>query len=282
MEAKLRDHKLTMKYDLVPTDTEALIVYRDRYDDGTGDSDNTDTTRSEENDHRMSYATSDENDDDDMLHHDHDDDMIHHDHEDVDDNVFSPASPDTDRSVQDGGFICLQSMPRSLLPPRHVLLNSSPAALGQDGPLDLRQKQQQRRRYSDQDRPPSPFRKIARRMFTNSRERWRQQNVNGAFAELRKLVPTHPPDKKLSKNEILRLSIRYINLLNQVLEFQSQQDFGHELTDRHDLRADGTNISQDTDIQNAQQRYSGTSPSPHSFSASVRGDRGADDTSPLT
>lgn len=33
--------------------------------------------------------------------------------------------------------------------------------------------------------------------------------MSGAFAELRKLVPTHPPDKKLSKNEILRIAIRY-------------------------------------------------------------------------
>jgi len=57
---------------------------------------------------------------------------------------------------------------------------------------------------------PGPVRKVVRRMFTNSRERWRQQNVNGAFAELRKLIPTHPPDKKLSKNEILRLAIRYV------------------------------------------------------------------------
>jgi len=56
---------------------------------------------------------------------------------------------------------------------------------------------------------PGPVRKVVRRIFTNSRERWRQQNVNGAFAELRKLIPTHPPDKKLSKNEILRLAIRY-------------------------------------------------------------------------
>jgi len=55
-----------------------------------------------------------------------------------------------------------------------------------------------------------PVRKVVRRIFTNSRERWRQQNVNGAFAELRKLIPTHPPDKKLSKNEILRLAIRYV------------------------------------------------------------------------
>lgn len=43
---------------------------------------------------------------------------------------------------------------------------------------------------------------------TNSRERWRQHNVTGAFAELRKLVPTHPHDKKLSKNEILRMAIK--------------------------------------------------------------------------
>ncbi|XP_072742644.1 uncharacterized protein Hlh3b isoform X2 [Anoplolepis gracilipes] len=63
-----------------------------------------------------------------------------------------------------------------------------------------------------------------RKLFTNSRERWRQQNVSGAFAELRKLVPTHPPDKKLSKNEILRMAIRYIRLLSNVLEWQKGQD----------------------------------------------------------
>lgn len=64
---------------------------------------------------------------------------------------------------------------------------------------------------------------IVRKIFTNSRERWRQQNVSGAFAELRKLVPTHPPDKKLSKNEILRMSIKYITLLTNVIEWQKKQ-----------------------------------------------------------
>lgn len=49
---------------------------------------------------------------------------------------------------------------------------------------------------------------VVKKIFTNTRERWRQQNVSGAFAELRKLVPTHPPDKKLSKNEILRMAIK--------------------------------------------------------------------------
>nr|XP_033332088.1 type-2 histone deacetylase 1 isoform X1 [Megalopta genalis] len=73
-----------------------------------------------------------------------------------------------------------------------------------------------------------------RKLFTNSRERWRQQNVSGAFAELRKLVPTHPPDKKLSKNEILRLAIRYIRLLSNVLEWQKAQD-RNEIT-QHEVR----------------------------------------------
>lgn len=59
---------------------------------------------------------------------------------------------------------------------------------------------------------------------TNTREKWRQQNVNNAFANLRKLVPTHPPDRKLSKNEILRLAIRYIRLLTSVIEYQKAQE----------------------------------------------------------
>lgn len=42
----------------------------------------------------------------------------------------------------------------------------------------------------------------------HSREKWRQKNVADAFEELRRLVPTYPPDKKLSKNEILRMAIR--------------------------------------------------------------------------
>ncbi len=68
-----------------------------------------------------------------------------------------------------------------------------------------------------------PVRKLQRRVFTNSRERWRQQNVNGAFAELRRLVPTHPPDRKLSKNEILRLTIKYIDLLDKVVKHQKRE-----------------------------------------------------------
>ncbi|TRY74695.1 hypothetical protein TCAL_06402 [Tigriopus californicus] len=59
-----------------------------------------------------------------------------------------------------------------------------------------------------------------RKAGTNNRERFRQQNVSGAFAELRKLLPTHPLDKKLSKSEILKLSIKYITLLQGILQWQ--------------------------------------------------------------
>uniref|UniRef100_A0A672T4A8 Stem cell protein n=1 Tax=Sinocyclocheilus grahami TaxID=75366 RepID=A0A672T4A8_SINGR len=72
--------------------------------------------------------------------------------------------------------------------------------------------------------------KVVRRIFTNSRERWRQQNVNGAFAELRKLIPTHPPDKKLSKNEILRLAMKYINFLAKLLNDQDDMVGGEAPT----------------------------------------------------
>lgn len=116
-------------------------------------------------------------------------------------------------------------------PPHHQMMRSSPVI----GTADVTSLVGGHQRRRDMPRLPSgapagvappgqtPVRKVVRRIFTNSRERWRQQNVNGAFAELRKLVPTHPPDKKLSKNEILRLAIKYIKLLDKVIEYQKAQ-----------------------------------------------------------
>lgn len=57
---------------------------------------------------------------------------------------------------------------------------------------------------------------------TSNREKWRQQNVNRAFVNLRRLVPTYPPDKRLSKNEILRMAIKYIRLLESILEYDER------------------------------------------------------------
>jgi len=39
-----------------------------------------------------------------------------------------------------------------------------------------------------------------------------------AFGELRKLLPTYPHDKKLSKHEILKLAMKYIAFLSSLLE----------------------------------------------------------------
>lgn len=47
----------------------------------------------------------------------------------------------------------------------------------------------------------------------NRRERVRTENVNVGFENLRKLIPTDPEDRKLSKIEVLRLATSYINHL---------------------------------------------------------------------
>lgn len=47
----------------------------------------------------------------------------------------------------------------------------------------------------------------------NKRERVRTENVNAGFDRLRKLIPTDPVDRKLSKIEILRLATSYISHL---------------------------------------------------------------------
>ena len=118
-----------------------------------------------------------------------------------------------------------------------------------------------------------PVRKVARRVFTNSRERWRQQNVNGAFAELRKLVPTHPPDKKLSKNEILRLAIKYIDLLSEVLKYQKRQN-GEPEEDIEKDADDGNNLG----VVNSKNKMSCVdSQSPISCGSSFYGDSSAED-----
>lgn len=76
-----------------------------------------------------------------------------------------------------------------------------------------------------------------KRLYTNSRERWRQQHVNLAFGELRKLLPTYPPERKLSKNEILRLAMKYIRFLDDLLKdmgdnSKQNQDSREDVTDR--------------------------------------------------
>ncbi len=62
------------------------------------------------------------------------------------------------------------------------------------------------------------------KVTTNSRERWRQQTVNSAFAQLRQLIPTHPAERKMSKADILRSTIKYINILHKIVEYQNEPE----------------------------------------------------------
>lgn len=93
-----------------------------------------------------------------------------------------------------------------------------------DMPLDLRSRFSDRISVDVTTETVQIRKPVFRRVYTNSRERWRQQNVNSAFSELRRLLPTHPPDKKLSKSEILRFAIKYIRLLSKVVEYQENNN----------------------------------------------------------
>ncbi|XP_039925808.1 basic helix-loop-helix transcription factor scleraxis-like, partial [Hirundo rustica] len=59
----------------------------------------------------------------------------------------------------------------------------------------------------------------------NARERDRTHSVNAAFGALRRLIPTRPADRRLSKVETLRLASSYIShLANVLLLQQPRQD----------------------------------------------------------
>ncbi|KAF7659829.1 hypothetical protein LDENG_00292520 [Lucifuga dentata] len=114
-------------------------------------------------------------------------------------------------------------LPHQYLPPHPFFTSSYLSPSGSYGVFsNSRIKRRPSSQFEMELSDLGPPQKFARRVFTNSRERWRQQNVNGAFSELRKLIPTHPPDKKLSKNEILRLAVKYINFLVTLLNDQDK------------------------------------------------------------
>ncbi|XP_029545432.1 T-cell acute lymphocytic leukemia protein 1 homolog isoform X2 [Salmo trutta] len=113
-------------------------------------------------------------------------------------------------------------LPHQYLPSHHFFSSSHLGPSGNYGIFSSRSIKRRPSSHYELDLSDGPPQKLARRVFTNSRERWRQQNVNGAFSDLRRLIPTHPPDKKLSKNEILRLAMKYIDFLVTLLNDQSQ------------------------------------------------------------
>ncbi|XP_051480069.1 transcription factor 15-like, partial [Apus apus] len=67
-----------------------------------------------------------------------------------------------------------------------------------------------------------------RRAAANARERDRTHSVNAAFGALRRLIPTRPADRRLSKVETLRLASSYISHLANVLLLQRRQAEGSD------------------------------------------------------
>lgn len=60
-----------------------------------------------------------------------------------------------------------------------------------------------------------------------------------AFRDLRRLLPTHPPHRKLSKKQVLSRALRYISFLEQLLlqgvQEQQQQKEIQEEVQREDI-----------------------------------------------
>ncbi|CAL8345169.1 unnamed protein product [Boreogadus saida] len=124
-----------------------------------------------------------------------------------------PAVEEEDLSWGDLPPRCLLDPLRSGRGPGRGPGGAPGAAAGEEGPgharsLSLSREERRRRR-----------RTTARyRSAHASRERVRVEAFNGAFGDLRDLLPVLPPDKKLSKIEILRLAMCYISYLSHVLE----------------------------------------------------------------
>ncbi|XP_074603242.1 uncharacterized protein LOC141856729 [Brevipalpus obovatus] len=108
--------------------------------------------------------------------------------------------------------------------------------------------------------PVRTTKKPSRRVFTNCRERERQQNVNDAFQELRSKIPTEPLDKKLSKCSILTRAIDYIKLLKSVLDFFDRNLYPPKFDETHELNGvyshdmisvtNGTRSPTDSSVEN--------------------------------
>ncbi|XP_074123230.1 fer3-like protein [Sminthopsis crassicaudata] len=65
---------------------------------------------------------------------------------------------------------------------------------------------------------------LAQRQAANIRERKRMLNLNEAFDQLRKKVPTFAYEKRLSRIETLRLAIVYISFMTELLASCEEQE----------------------------------------------------------
>ncbi|OPJ81901.1 fer3-like protein [Patagioenas fasciata] len=100
------------------------------------------------------------------------------------------------------------------------------AAFGDGGPEDEEEEEEERMRSASLLDRPRRKRVItyAQRQAANIRERKRMFNLNEAFDQLRKKVPTFAYEKRLSRIETLRLAIVYISFMTELLDGCSRQE----------------------------------------------------------
>ncbi|NWH64360.1 FER3L protein, partial [Geococcyx californianus] len=101
------------------------------------------------------------------------------------------------------------------------------AAFGDGDPEDEEEEEEEERMQSISllDRPRRKrIITYAQRQAANIRERKRMFNLNEAFDQLRKKVPTFAYEKRLSRIETLRLAIVYISFMTELLDGCSRQE----------------------------------------------------------
>ncbi|NWS66550.1 FER3L protein, partial [Crotophaga sulcirostris] len=101
------------------------------------------------------------------------------------------------------------------------------AAFGDGDPEDDEEEEEEERMRSVclLDRPRRKrIITYAQRQAANIRERKRMFNLNEAFDQLRKKVPTFAYEKRLSRIETLRLAIVYISFMTELLDGCSRQE----------------------------------------------------------
>uniref|UniRef100_A0A8C5NKD7 Fer3 like bHLH transcription factor n=1 Tax=Junco hyemalis TaxID=40217 RepID=A0A8C5NKD7_JUNHY len=99
------------------------------------------------------------------------------------------------------------------------------AAFGNGDPEDEEEEEERMRSASLLDRPRRKrVITYAQRQAANIRERKRMFNLNEAFDQLRKKVPTFAYEKRLSRIETLRLAIVYISFMTELLDGCSRQE----------------------------------------------------------
>lgn len=73
--------------------------------------------------------------------------------------------------------------------------------------------------------------------ITDSREKKRLSNINGAFERLKEVIPTFPFEKRLTKIETLKLAISYIGMLRDIMKSNQTPDDFIALVLKGDTRA---------------------------------------------